>query len=987
MICIVLGKWEVNMNFIINETYNGFKVINKEYIEEIECQGIYFEHIKSGALLYKLESPNDNRVFSIGFRTPPESSNGLTHILEHCTLSGSGKYKTKEPFVDLLKGSLNTFLNAITYPDKTLYPLSSRNPKDFYNLMDVYLDGVFYPAIYHQREIFMQEGWHYELDSPEGDISYKGIVYNEMKGAYSAPEELLGIKVRDKLFPDTPYRYESGGDPDMIPQLTQEEFLKFHETYYHPSNSYIYLYGNGNTMEELRYLDDNYLSHFERRTIASGIPLQQPFSERRDYTEEYSVLTDEETENSTYLSLSFVTGKKTDTRELLGLDILQHMLIETPASPLKLALTNAALGEDVDGDFDTYMLQPVISIIIKNSEPDKKDKFLNVTKETLKRLCIEGLDRELIDASINLLEFKLRESEKEHASKGLLYAIRCMDGWLYGQDPGEHLKYTRLLKEIRELSHKGYFEELIKKYFLNNTHSVFISLEPHPGLGEEKEKQLKEHLRKFKEGLSKEQLKGIIEDTRRLKQRQLEDDTPEQKATIPVLSLEDIDSSPEWVDTRVEELAGAKVLYHPMESNGIVYINLYLDMGGLREELLPYAALLSDILGEVDTKSCSYVDLAKKISCTIGDLEFNVQEYDINDENNSVDTRFTICIRVLEEKLPEALGIIGEICSGSLFDNKKRLRELLKEIKCDFEEDLYDDGDEIASERLTSYFSKGGVIREAIGGVKYYKFISSLEEEFDEKSGELAEKLKETYEIVMSQKNLIIGVLGSDREYNSFKENAGLLLKHIPVKAFQKHIWSLKLKSLNEGLLTSGEVQYVSKGCSIKKIGYSYTGKLQVLQTILKLDYLWNHVRAKGGAYGCSVKFYKNGDVIFSSYRDPNLKETLKVYDECGSYLRNFKANDKEMAKYIVGTIGEMDALLTTWEKAQLYDELYIRNISREDVQKERDEILAVKAEDIRSFAGLMDHIAGENNLCVLGNENEIKRNKELFRKLLNVLE
>lgn len=975
------------MDFKINETYNGFKVINREYIEEIECLGIYFEHIKSGALLYKLESPNDNRVFSIGFRTPPQSNNGLTHILEHCALSGSRKYKTKEPFVDLLKGSLNTFLNAITYPDKTLYPLSSRNPKDFYNLMDVYLDGVFYPAIYHQKEIFMQEGWHYELDSLEGEVSYKGIVYNEMKGAYSAPEELLGIKVREKLFTDTPYRYDSGGDPDMIPQLTEEEFLRFHETYYHPSNSYIYLYGNGDTMEELKYLDDNYLSHFERKIIHSEIPLQQPFPERRYYAEEYPVLPDEDTEESTYLSLSFVTGKKTDTMELLGLDILQHMLMETPASPLKLALINAALGEDVDADFDTYMLQPVISIIVKNSELCKKDQFLKVTKETLGKLCDEGLDRELIDSSINLLEFKLRESEKEHASKGLLYAIRCMDGWLYGQDPGEHLKYSSMLKEIRELSYKGYFEGLIEKYLLKNTHSVYISLEPHPGLREEKERQLKNRLGEFKASLSIQQLENMIEDTKRLKRRQLEDDTPEQKATIPVLSLEDISRNPEWIETRVEELLGAKVLYHPMESNGIVYINLYIDMKGLSEELLPYVALLSDILGEIDTKASSYVELAKKISRTIGDLEFNVQEYDINDDMHSLDMKFTICIRVLEEKLPEALGIVGEICNTSLFDNEKRLHELLKEIKCDFEEDLYDDGDEIASERLTSYFSEGGAVRDAIGGVKYYKFISSLEEGFEERTRELSEKLRRVYETVISRKNLIIGVLGSQREYNSFKENAGLLLEYIPVKELPKQIWSLKHKSLNEGLLTSGEVQYVSKGCNLMKIGYSYTGKLQVLQTILKLDYLWNRVRAKGGAYGCSVKFYKNGDIIFSSYRDPNLKETLRVYDECGSYLRSFQANDKEMAKYIIGTISEMDALLTTWEKAQLYDELYIRNISREDVQRERHEILSTTAEDIRGFACMMDDIAKENNICVLGNENEIKKNKELFKNLLNVLE
>lgn len=975
------------MEFKVNEIYNGFKVINKEYIEEIECLGIYFEHVKSGAQLYKLESHNDNRVFSIGFRTPPQSSNGLTHILEHCTLSGSRKYKTKEPFVDMLKGSLSTFLNAITYPDKTLYPLSSRNPKDFYNLMDVYLDGVFYPAIYYQKEIFMQEGWHYELDSLEGDISYRGIVYNEMKGAYSSPEELLGIKVREKLFPDTPYKYDSGGDPDMIPQLTQEEFLRFHETYYHPSNSYIYLYGNGDTMEELKYLDEKYLSHFERKIIHSEIPLQQPFPERRDYVEEYPVLPDEDTENSTYFSLSFVTGKKTDTMELLALDVLQHMLMETPASPLKLALTSAGLGEDADVDFDTYMLQPVISIIVKNTEPYKKDQFLNITRETLEKLCAEGLDRELIDSSINLLEFKLRESEKEHASKGLLYALRCMDGWLYGQNPGEHLKYSSILKKIRELSYKGYFEGLIEKYLLNNTHSVFISLEPHPGLREEKERQLKKRLQEFKSSLSIKQLEDMVEETRRLKRRQLEDDTPEQKATIPVLSLEDINRNPEWIETRVEEIEGAKVLYHPMESNGIVYINLYMDMKGLREDLIPYAALLSDILGEVDTKDTTYVDMAKKISRTIGDLEFNVQEYDINDHMNSIDMKFTICIRVLEEKLPEALGIVGEICSSSLFEDKKRLHELLKEIKCDFEEDLYDDGDEIASERLTSYFSEGGVIREVIGGVKYYKFISALEKDFEERSGELSEKLKEVYETVMSRENLIIGVLGSQREYNSFKGNADLLLEHIPVKELPKQSWSLKHESLNEGLLTSGEVQYVSKGCNIKKLGYSYTGKLQVLQTILKLDYLWNRVRAKGGAYGCSVKFYKNGDVIFSSYRDPNLKETLKVYDECGSYLRSFKANDKEMTKYIIGTISEMDALLTTWEKAQLYDEFYIRKISREDVQKERNEILSTTAEDIRGFADMMDDIAKENNICVLGNEKEIRKNSELFKNFINVLE
>lgn len=975
------------MSFELGKLYHGFKLIEQRDIKEINGVGRLFEHEKSGARLFSLKNDDDNKTFTISFKTPPYDSTGLPHILEHSVLCGSRKFPTKEPFVDLIKGSLNTFLNAFTFADKTMYPLASRNDKDFMNLMDVYLDAVFYPNLHKTKEILMQEGWHYEIENREDPLTYKGVVYNEMKGAFSSAEGVLFRKIQETLFKDTPYVNESGGDPEFIPDLTQEKFTEFHKKYYHPCNSYITLYGDGDLDKQLEFIDREYLKDFDRIDVDSHIDLQEPYAQRVEVEKAYSISADEDENDKTFFSLNFVAGNPENPVDHLGVDILEYLLLETQASPLKNALVEANIGKDVYGSFDTAILQPTLSIIVKNTNKDKKDEFLNIVTDTLQKLVDEGIDKKLIEACVNSTEFKLRENESSSYPKGIVYAMNCLESWLYGKDPFTFVEYDKLINEIRNRAENGYFEELIKKYLLDNKHSSMLTLVPDKELAGKNEAKLKEKLSNIKKSLSEEELDAIIKDVEVLKKRQNTKDSEEDLKTIPLLDLDDIDKNAEKIDTDICDINDIKLLHTKEFTNKILYLTATFDTSSIEENLVPYLRILSYSLGKLSTEKRNFDQLSNEININTGGVYFTADAYvDVNNEDKYY-RKFSMRGKALTSKANDLIELMAEIISSTKFSEFNKIHELIRQLKSRIEMNMIERGHRVAFNRLISYFSPAGSYMENINGIGFYKFISDLEKNFESKKEEIKNNLEQISRIVFNKNNLIISVVGEEEELTALKDNINKILQVLGNEKLEPKEYNFKVERKNEGILTPANVQYVAKGFNINKIGYSYNGKLSVARTIISLDYLWNKVRVQGGAYGCASLITRGGNAGFASYRDPNLKETLEAYNETSEYLNSFEATDREMTKYIIGTISELDYPLSPSVKGEQALGNYIKGLTQEQIQEERNEVLSTTVNDIKDTGKLFADLMKEDFYCVIGNEDKIKENKDIFNNIITLFE
>lgn len=975
------------MKLETSKVYHGFKLLEEKHIDEINSTASLFEHEKSGAKLFYLQNEDDNKVFSISFRTPPEDSTGLPHILEHSVLCGSRKFPSKEPFVELIKGSLNTFLNAMTFSDKTMYPVASRNNKDFRNLMDVYLDAVLYPNIYKTPEILMQEGWHYELDNKDSELTYKGVVYNEMKGAFSSPESILMRKVQESLFPDTPYGCESGGDPEFIPDLTQEQFVSFHKEYYHPSNSYIFLYGDMDILEQLSFIDSEYLKNFDRAQVDSEIPYQKPFNEQRKVVLDYPISENEKEEDKAFLSLNFAVGDAANNELYYAFDILEHLLLETPAAPLKKALIDANLGKDVFGSFDNSVLQPTFSIVVKNSNESKQEEFKKIIDDTLKSLVDNGIDKKLIESSINIKEFQLREAEFDGYPRGLVYGIKCMDSWLYGEKPSLHLHYEDALEKVKTALTTNYFEKLIEQYLLKSNHSSFVIIRPKKGLGEQKAEELRKKLADYKASLHEDELNKIIENTMRLKERQESPDTQEALESIPLLSLEDIDPKSEKLPLEERETKGIKTLLHPIFTSGIGYVNIYFDSSMVPQDKLPYLSLLSAVLGKIGTEKYGYEELSNIININTGGIRFSGEAFAECGSSEVFHPKFSVRAKALVEKLPDLMSILGEILGHTVYEDKKRIKEIVQEMKSRMEMRMLQRGHTVVAKRACSYFSPIAKYEETLIGLSFYKFIADLDNNFEAGFKDAAENFKLLSKLIFNKNNLLLSFTGEDKDYSAFAQSFEVLYNNLGDEKPQQLKYSFEFGALNEGLMTSSKVQYVAKAYNFRDLGYDYTGSLQVLKTIVGFDYLWNKVRVQGGAYGAFSNFQWGGNTVFSSYRDPNISETLEAYDKAADYVKSFDADAREMTKYIIGTISELDSPLTPAMKGIVSDEYYIRNISHDSIQKEREEILNTSKEEIRKLASIISEGMKQNYFCVLGSEEKIKTNKDLFGSIINIFE
>lgn len=960
-----------------------YEILDEHRVEDVQSDGFILRHKKSGARIAILSNNDDNKVFYIGFRTPPEDETGVPHIIEHTTLCGSKKFPVKDPFIELAKGSLNTFLNAMTYPDKTVYPVASCNDQDFKNLMDVYLDAVFNPNITKYEEIFKQEGWHYELTGKDDELKINGVVYNEMKGAYSSPDEVLSSQIYRSLFPDNTYSKDSGGNPEYIPKLTYEAYLDFYHKYYHPSNSYIYLYGDMDVVERLEWLDKEYLSLYDYKKVNSEINKQPAFDEIKNVEAQYSITMDDSQENKTYLSYNRVVGDTLDEMLYQAFDVLDYALVSSPGAPVKQALIDAGIGDDVYGSYDAGILQPVFSFVAKNANASQADEFENIIENTLKEVVKTGINKEALLAGINSSEFKFREADFGQFPKGLLFGLNCLDSWLFDDmKPFIHLECLGTFAKLRKVVDTDYFEKLIQEYLLDNTHGSSVTVKPKRGLGNEREEALAKELSNYKASLSDEEIKKLIEDTEHLKKYQEEPSSDEDLRKLPMLTRADMKKNAMAFSNIEDELLDVKVVRHDIESNGIDYISFLFDAGDFAQSDLGYLGFFTNALGLVSTEKYSYTDLANATNIYTGGISTGTASHpDIKDRNNFV-FKFEVKLKVLEKNLDKALELMEQMLLSSDFTDTKRLGELVAQIKARLQANLSSSGHLVAAMRSMSSFSRYALYQDELKGIAFYRSICRIEKELSESPKSVSDKLAAIAKKLFARNRMLISFTGNNEAYGNAKPSLEKVIAGFNKMSAIGNQAEVHFNTAKEAFIDASQIQYVAKTGDFICEGYEYTGALRLLRIILSYDYLWINVRVKGGAYGCMNTFLRSGESYFVSYRDPNLSDTLDVYDRIPEYIKSFSPDERDMTKYIIGTFSALDTPMNPEAKGSRSLSAYLEGITYEQIQKERNEILNAQPEDIRRLADLVEAVLKKDSICVIGNENMIKESAGLFENV-----
>ena len=909
------------------ENIPAYEVLKQENLTDIHSTGYLVRHKKTGARLVLIENDDENKVFSIAFRTTPKNSTGVPHILEHSVLCGSREFPLKDPFVELVKGSLNTFLNAMTYPDKTCYPVASCNDQDFQNLMHVYLDAVFYPNIYKKEEIFRQEGWNYHLEKKEGPLTYNGVVYNEMKGAFSSPDEVLEREIMNHLFPDNTYGVESGGNPENIPELSYEEFLDFHRTYYHPSNSYIYLYGNMDMEEKLRFIDEKYLSAFEALDVDSSIKEQAAFSQVKDLQIEYPIAENEEEEDNTYLSYNMVVGNAMDSTLGVAFDVLDYALLSAPGAPLK-----------------------------------------------------NGIDKKAVLSGINYMEFRYREADFGQFPKGLMYGLDIMGSWLYDDENAfSQVKLLEIYDQLKIAVNEGYFENLIQKWLLDNTHGAILTLVPKRGLAAQREKELADRLEAYRSSLSDEQLEEMVRKTKALEAYQESEERPEDLECIPMLKRSDIRKEVNGFSNEELQVEDSLFLYQDVCTNGIGYVNIMFEIKDMAVEKVHYLGLLKSVLGYVDTKNYTYGQLFNETNARTGGIQCGIDVFDKANDPEAFRTMFTIRGKALYSQMDFLFQMMEEILNTSKLSDTRRLGEIIGEIRSRGQASLIGAGHQTAVLRSAAYGSPMAEYQDEMAGVGYYKFIEDLEKNFQEKKDEIVAGLQNAMAEIIRKDSFMVSYTGERESVEQVKALSGALKKSLPESTCEVPETAITCRKKNEGFKTSGQVQYVARTGNFVKKGFTYTGALEILKVALSYDYLWINLRVKGGAYGCMSGFKRSGESYFVSYRDPHLRRTLEIYEGVPEYVRTFAADEREMTKYIIGTISGKDVPRTPQTQGALGRMAYFRGLTVEMLQKERDQILNATVEDIHALAPLIQAVLSDDQLCVVGSENAIEKAKDVF--------
>lgn len=976
--------------------YKNYEIIKTEELEDISSEGILLRHIKTGARVAVIKNEDNNKVFSIAFRTPVDDSTGVPHIIEHTVLCGSDKFPIKDPFIELAKGSLNTFLNAMTFPDKTMYPVASTNDKDFQNLMDVYLDAVFHPNIYKREEIFKQEGWHYELEKNEdggyGDLTINGVVYNEMKGAFSSPEGMLEEDIFHALYPDTGYGYVSGGDPDVIPELTYDNYLDFHRRYYHPSNSYIYLYGDMNVEEKLSFIDEEYLSKYEAQPIDSTIRLQEKFAEVRRERFEYPIATTDSEENNTYLSYNVALADGTDLEKNIAMDIIDYCMFGMSGAPVKQALIDAEIGDDIISGFDTSVRQPFFSIAAKHANEGDQDRFLQIIRTELEKQVKNGINKKSILAGINSNEFSYREADFGGYPKGLIYCMNCMTTWLHDDEKVFDLvKIGDIFDRLREKLEKeeGYFEKLVQECLLDNKHAVLVVLAPKKGLTAEKDEALKTKLEEYKKTLSTEEKEKLVQQTISLKEYQSTPDSPEDLLCLPMLERADMKKEARPLHNEEKNIGNAKAIYHDIATNGIAYVSVQYPLNVLTEDELLYFGLMKKVIGDMNTRSYTYAELTNEIDLSLGGFSTPADCYVNVDDDSQVDYRFMINFKALVGNVRRGVELAEEVINSTKFDDVKRLKELIQEIVSKQQMKFTTSGHTSAVLRTSSYFYPESRFKDLINGYDMYNFLKNLMADYDNMVESVIEKMKAVAAKIFSQVpivSLTVDKKNADEVLEQIGELITLVSDNYKDSVEAKDNLILNFEQKNEGFKNAAQIQYVARSGNFKKHGFKYHGSMSVLKVIMNYEYLWQNIRVLGGAYGCMSGFSRGGNTYFVSYRDPKLLETNEVFEGIADYLESFDCDDRDMTKYLIGAMGAVDSPLTPAQAGDRDMNAYMSGITYETIQASRDEMLAVSQQDIRNLAPLVRAVMSDGNICVIGNEEKIEEAKSLFKNVRELL-
>ncbi len=951
---------------------HGFELIRQQKIPELKTKASLFRHLKTGAELLSLENDDENKVFGITFRTPPADSTGVAHIMEHSVLCGSRKYPVKEPFVELIKGSLNTFLNAFTYPDKTCYPVASQNLQDFYNLIDVYLDAVFHPRL--TPYTLQQEGWHYEIEKLNDPLAFKGVVFNEMKGAYSSPDRVLGEHSQHSIFPDNTYGVESGGHPKRIPDLTFEQFMAFHQTYYHPSNAYIFFYGDDKPEERLRMVDE-YLMHFERAKIASEISLQPRFDQPRRFAYRYAAGEEADLGKKGMVTVNWLLMETTDREINLAMKALAHILVGTPASPLHKALIDSSLGEDVTGGLESELRQMYFSTGLKGIAVPDANKVEMLIFDTLHKLAENGIDPQTIEASLNTIEFSLRENNTGSFPRGLSLMLRSLTSWLYGGDPLAPLIFETPLTAIkaRIAAKERFFEAMIRRHMLQNQHRTTVILEPDPNLAQQEDAVEKERLTKARAAMGKEDLQKLIENTLELKRRQVTPDSPEAQAAIPMLKLADIDKQNKIIPLTVIEKNGSKILYHDLFTNGIVYLEAGFDLHVLPQELLPYLPLFSRCLTQMGTEKEDFVQLTQRIGRKTGGV-WPATYTSIIHHTDSSATWLFLHGKAMMHQADDLLAIFRDVLLTARLDNRERFRQMVLDAKAGLEAGLVPAGSRVVGTRLNARFNEAGWLDEQMGGVSYLFFLRQLAQDVDSTWPQVQATLEKIRRLLVNRNGMICNVTLDEPNYKQFEPKLVEFLSNLPAASINPAKWSPEYRSEFEGLTIPAQVNYVGKGTNLYKLGYKFHGSALVINNFLRTTWLWERVRVQGGAYGGSCSFDRRSGVFnFLSYRDPNLLTTLENYDRASQFLREVELSPDELTKSIIGVIGDLDAYQLPDAKGYTSMARYLAGDTDAERQRLRDEVLSTTAADFRKFAEALEQVSRHGLVVVMGSPAAIE--------------
>lgn len=944
----------------------NYELIKSENFPAIGIEAFHYKHIKTGAKVVFAKKDDTNKTFAIGFKTPPTNSKGMAHIMEHSVLNGSKKYPTKDPFMAMDSSSLQTFLNAMTYPDKTVFPVSSENDKDFRNLVDVYTDAVFAPLVINKKQILDQEGWHYDI---EGDqvVGVSGVVYNEMKGALSDPESIIDNDINSYLYKNSPYEYESGGDPRFIKDLTFEEFQKFYADHYHPSNAYIYFYGNIDDIDPyLTRLDEEYLSKYEAKSMDLCIEVKENFYEQPI---ESTYPASEEKEGQDYLTYAMLTHSALDVKETLTAAILVNALFNMDSSKIRNEIQEI-LSPEYFYARNAYGNRSALIIQAQKTDAAKVNDFVEIIEKGLKKAS-QGINKEALKSAFSLFDFGQRENLNS-VNSGLNYYLSMS----FDADPFEVFRLVDYLKELKALIDTTYYEDFIKEFYLDNPTKLIHIARPSVDYNKNQDEDFKAYLDKVNEEMTPEKLSEIKEDLEKLKAYQDREDTEEEKATIPKLDIKDVPTKTREVPREVE-IDTFEYVYNDLSTAGLIYTDMYFNLNHLNLEDFKYAQIIGELLGSIDTKTMKYTEIDDLIWQKLGSLNFSIMNFKKGAEE--IDRTFKVSFKTLPTYTKQAADIVRDFTENSLFANQARILELLRIRKAVFESKMYDIGHMIAINRANAHIDKHAYLQENLTGIAYYDFIKENIALAENDFGKVQERLENVYKRIFT-KDLSINITSEKDGYDLMKGGINEAFADLGRREADVEI-EFEARAKKEAIATDANVNYVAKSANLYDFEGGYDGKFLLAGSIMSNPYLYSLIRAQGGAYGAGMFVSRSMLLATYSYRDPNISSTIDSFNKIGQIAKDLEMTDRDFENQKISSMG---TILRPRNPKQMGDADYA--YFRIPSSKKEDDILAeIKAaslDDIKALSDSFDKAMDLDNLVVFGARSDIEKNKDLFDEI-----